>query len=238
MLTELQQVYPDLEASFLRACLRTHPDIEQTEDGRVTFKKWARRRTGIIIQALRQICRAGLFTEITVVVNQLLPPEAQVEPHNIHAHIQRLSDKFVWVERGTYGLAEWGLERSEFYPDIMERVLRESGHPLTIQETLTRVCEIRDCKESTIVMTLTLNPRFRVFPGNVYGLAEWRDEDFAGDVYREKRLLAAITEDELLNRRRPKQNVAQTLQDIDDLLSTARTANRVVVLPLFYQGEN
>lgn len=235
LLTQLQKTYPNLEISFLQACLRTHPDIEQTEDGRVTFKKWARRRTGIIIQALRQIGRPAHFTEITEIVNQLLPPEAQVEPHNIHAQIQRLANTFVWVERGTYGLAEWGLERSEFYPDIVEHVLRESEHPLTIQETLTRVCEIRDCKESTVLMLLTLNPRFRVFPGNVYGLAEWRDEDFLDDAYREKRLLASITEDELLNRRKPKQNVAQTLQDIDDLLGAARTQNHVVELPLFYR---
>lgn len=227
----LQQADPGLKGKLIVACLRTHPDLERREDGTVVFKEWARNRTGAIIHALRQIGRPAHYTEITRVVNQLIP-EMQAHPHNIHAQMQRLPGAFVWVESGTYGLAEWGLERSEFYADIVERALRECGHPLSIQEMLTRVCDVRDCKESTVAMLLTLNPRFRQFSGSVYGLAEWRDDEFPNPSYREKRLLAAIADDKFLNRHKSKPNMIQTLRDIDELLGTARSRCNTIDFPL------
>jgi hypothetical protein len=236
-ITELRQANPDLKEQFLMGCLRTHPDLDVRDDGVLVYKNLARHRTGVIIQALRQIGRPAHYTEITEEVNRLLPEEIEAYPHNIHAHMQRLPDIFVWVGRGTYGLAEAGLERSEFYADIIERIFRECGHPLSIQETLSRLCDVRDCKESTVMMLLTLNPRFRTFPGDVYGLAEWQDDDFFDPLYREKRLLAAVTEDEFLNRRKPKTKVARTLRNIDNLFGTARSDSRTAKLPLFDRNE-
>ena len=221
---QLRRINPDLSEEFLVACLRTHPDLDIRDDGAFVYKNWARNRTGVIIQALRQIGRPAHYTEITEEVNRILPEEMEADPHNINAHMQRLPEIFVWIGRGTYGLAEVGLERSEFYADILERVFRECGHPLTIQETLTLVCDIRDCKESTIMMLLT-DPRFRAFPGDVYGLEEWRDDEFCGAAYREQRLLTSITDDELLSRRKRKPRVAQTLRDIDSLLGTSHPEN-------------
>lgn len=234
LLTQLQKACPGFEPSFLQTCLKMHPDLEITEDGIVTFKKWSRHRKAVIISALRQIGHPAHYTEITEVANQMLPSDMQVEPHNIHAQLQRMSDTFVWVESGTYGLAEWGLERSKFYVDIIKRIFKECGHPLSIQETLTQVCAVRDCKESTVTMLLTFNEQFRKFPGDVYGLAEWHEDEFPDATYREKRLLAEIANDDLLQRRKPKLKVAQTLQDIDDLLGMARSENRIAELPLFY----
>lgn len=236
LIHQLQRENPNLKEFFLRACLRTHSDLDR-EDGMIVYKNRNKYRTGVIIQALQKLGRPAHFTEITEVVNQLLTPEMQADSHNIHANIQRHPEIFVWVGRGTYGLAEAGLERSEFYPDIIEQVFRECGHPLSIQETLSRVCDVRDCKESTVMMLLTLNPRFRAFPGDVYGLAEWRDNEFNNPLYREKRLLAAVTKDEFLNRRKPKTEVARTLRDIDNLFVAVCSDNRIAKLPLFDRDE-
>jgi len=234
LVTQFLEKYPDLKESFILACLRTLSDIELTQDGFIV-PKWTRRRVGVVVQALRQIGHPAHYTEIAEMVNQLLPQELQqTGPHNVHAQLQRLPDTFVRVASGTYGLAEWGLERSEYYIDIIERIFLESGHPLTIQETLSKVCEIRNCRESTVTMLLMLNERFRAFPGNAFGLVEWQEEDYLNESYREKRLLSAITEDELLNRRKPQQETARTFQDIDNLLSNARSRNQIADLPLFY----
>ena len=74
---------------------------------------------------------------------------------------------------------------------VVPQSLRESGRPLSIQAVFTRVCDVRDCKESTVSMLLTLgsNGRFRSFPGDLYGLAEWNDDDFSDLSLRGKRLL-------------------------------------------------
>ena len=215
----------ELTDTFLRACLRTHPNVEHRGDGLLGLTVWAKHRIDDIIMAMRQISHPAHYTEITELVNKLLPEDMQAEPHNIHAQMQRYPDIFVRVGQGTYGLAEWGLEPAEFYPDIIERIFRECGHPLSLQQILTRVCEERDCKETTVTMILQFNDRFRAFPGGVYGLTEWRDDEFPDRSYREKRLIAAIVESEVRNKRKPKREIVHALQDIDDLIGSARTNN-------------
>lgn len=212
-----------VEHPFLEACLRTHPNVEHREDGLLGLTAWAKHRTDDIIMALRQIGHPAHYTEIAELVNNLLPEDMQAEFHNIHAQMQRYPDIFVRVGQGTYGLAEWGLETAEFYSDIIERIFRECGHPLSPQQVLTRVCEERDCKETTVLMLLQLNDRFRAFPGEVYGLVGWRDDEFPDQSYREKRLIATIADSAMLNRRKPPRDVAQALQDVDALISSARS---------------
>jgi DNA-directed RNA polymerase alpha subunit len=213
----------EISEAFLRACVRTHPNLDHHGDESVGLASWAKHRLDEVILALRQIGQPAHYSEITEAVNKFLPEDMQTESHNIHAQMQRNPDIFVRVGQGTYGLAEWGLETAEFYPDIIERILRESGHPLSLQQVLSMVCEQRDCKESTVAMLLQFNDRFRSFPGGVYGLAEWHDDEFPDPSYREKRLVAAIADGEVRNKRKPKREIAQALQDVDDLISSARS---------------
>lgn len=211
----------ELSASLLKVCLRTHPDLEHREDGLVGLATWAKHRIDDIIMALRRIGHPMHYSEITEMANKLLPPDMQTGPHNIHAQMQRYPDIFVRVGQGTYGLAEWGLEPAEFYPDIIERIFREVGHPLLLPEVLTKVCEVRDCKQSTVAMLLQFNDQFRSFPGGLYGLAEWDDDKFPDSSYREKRLIAAIVDSDT-QRRKSKPEVTKALRDIDDLISRVR----------------
>ena len=101
---------PEIPEAFLRACLRTLPDLDQRGDEWVWRANWVRRRLEAIILALRQIGQPAHYGEITETVNRLLPEDMQTRPHHIRARLIRRPDIFVRAGRGIYGLAEWGLE--------------------------------------------------------------------------------------------------------------------------------
>jgi hypothetical protein len=93
----------------------------------------------------------------------------------IHAQLGRYTNLFVWVRlRGTYGLKEWGLEDTLSYVDAAAYILEAAGHPLTLEQVLERLPEVRPYFDhSSVIITLSTHSRFRSFPGNNYGLAEW-----------------------------------------------------------------
>jgi hypothetical protein len=101
---------PEISKAFLRACLRTLPDLDQRGDEWVWRANWVRRRLEAIILALRQIGQPAHYGEITETVNRILPEDMQTKPHHIRARLLRRPDIFVRAGRGIYGLAEWGLE--------------------------------------------------------------------------------------------------------------------------------
>jgi len=215
-----------LSDTFFFAFLRVNPDFVFYEDDNIGLEKWSGKTVQACVIALRRIGHPAHFNEIAQVVKEIFGPETDIRAHPVHAALQRRPTLFARVGQGTYGLVEWGLEQVEFYPDIIERIFHKVGHPLSLQEIFTRVCEIRDSKESTVMMLLTLNDRFRAFPGEVYGLADWREEDFSDLSYREKRLLEVVVEEDPQKKRRPKPQVIQALSDIDELISHARSSEK------------
>ena len=88
-------------------------------------------------------------------------------------------DVFVRVDSGTYGLKEWGLRTATQYTDIIATVMNEDGRALPKEVIFAKVNQIREIKESTLLMNLDLNPRFYRSIEGSYGLRAWlpnRDE--------------------------------------------------------------
>lgn len=71
-------------------------------------------------------------------------------------------DVFVRVDAGTYALAEWGLSQVDTYPDIIASILKSIGMPLAADTLYLRVNEIRQVKESTLIMSLEMHPSARL----------------------------------------------------------------------------
>ena len=164
-----------LPDGFLRACLRTNQAIEIT-DGECRLVKWARKRTPVIIQVLREIGEPTHYTTIAERINALLPPELQTTPHNVHAELGRRTDLFVRVGRGIFGLKEWGLPDDGSLANAAYRVLTEAGRPLHIEVIADQVLETWRVERSSVRAAVFNDDRFYRAAPATFGLIEWEIE--------------------------------------------------------------
>jgi len=67
--------------------------------------------------------------------------------------------RFVLIGRGTYALAEWGYEQGTL-TDVITRVLRKES-PLTSDEIVRRVLQVRQLSDRTIRLSLHSQPQFK-----------------------------------------------------------------------------
>lgn len=80
---------------------------------------------------------------------------------------------FVRVDSGTYALVEWGFSQADTYPDIIASILKLSNKPLSADAIYHKVNEIRQVKQSTLIMSLDMHPRFYRSFEKTYGLRVW-----------------------------------------------------------------
>ena len=210
-----------LSDDFLLACLRVHSEIEEREHGVYTLKKWANTLIDEIILALREIGEPAHYSVISDHVNKLLPKENRASTHSIHATLQRRNDLFAWVGlRGTYGLKEWGLEQALFYEDALVQILSTEGCPLSFQEILAKMPEVRPYyEESSIMLTLGTNSRFKQFGGSTYGLSDWEEDQMITKDYRLHRLFSDV---ELPPKPQQKPDLMESLDSVDSFITKAR----------------
>jgi DNA-directed RNA polymerase delta subunit len=165
-----------LSINFLRACLSTDDSFEETDDDQWALARWKKSRMDELVMALRKLGQPSHFTDIARVANELLPPSQKISDRNCLARMQHWSSLFVWVDRGTYGLAEWGLKRVRFYVDIAEELLEQIGEPLSFEEIFPVINAEREASPESIMFMLGTNPRFCSYPDNKYGLAIWLED--------------------------------------------------------------
>ncbi len=91
----------------------------------------------------------------------------------IHNVLLSNSDKFAYVDQGTYGLTSWGLSSVDAYTDIIAEALRGAGKALTYGDILRFVNAKRPIKQQTLQMTLDINTRFYCSLEETYGLRAW-----------------------------------------------------------------
>jgi hypothetical protein len=83
---------------------------------------------------------------------------------------------FVRVDQGTYGLLEWGLIESDYFPDIVADILKREGNPLPFPNIYFKVNQVRKAKKASLIMTMDCHPRFYKSNNNFYGLRTWLPE--------------------------------------------------------------
>jgi len=168
----------------VKASLRTYKLIEQDQHG-LLVKPGGMKYLTVPTLALKVLRETGVplhFTAITEKINNRFP-ERNLKPNHVLNSLD--SPIFRWVDRGTYGLAEWGLPEirpKENYMASKKAVraaMQEIGRPATtreIEETLT-VMLSKDPSVaflSTTNVILQSNPRMFVSLGfGKWGLVEW-----------------------------------------------------------------
>ena len=80
---------------------------------------------------------------------------------------------FVRVDPGTYALVEWGVEQVDTYVDIIASILKSLNKPISADAIYHKVSEIREIKQSTLLMSLEMHPRFYKSLEETYGLRVW-----------------------------------------------------------------
>lgn len=167
----------EVDTLFIEACLQADPQFEISDDGWCILAKWQRSYIYEMVEVLRDKGTPLHFREIASGVKALLNGNQEVAEHNIHAVLQRRRDLFVLVGQGTYGLVEWGIQRPTYYVEIISAILEAEGEPLPADEIIRRVEELRPCKKTSIMMSLTLNDRFAEFGPGIYGLRKWLSKE-------------------------------------------------------------
>jgi RNA polymerase sigma factor (sigma-70 family) len=216
-----QEHASQLSDAFILACINVSEKIICREDESYGLEKWQRHYLDDIIVALRRLSQPAHYSEIAETINASLPEDQHITPRAVHIRLMQHPELFVWVgRRGTYGLKEWGVKRALSYEKTLVGILRRAGHPLTFQQILAQLPTFRPYyDENSIVLTLGTNERFRSFPDDTYGLAEWREEDFTED-YRLQRMFDGV--ETIPSTIRPKTRVIEAMDGVDSFIARVR----------------
>lgn len=149
-LVELLSSISTLSEDAIRASLRTYQLIKEDSWGYMVPSKLGidirLTITSIAVIALRDIGVPAHYTTITNRINELYP-DRDLKPNHVHNHLS--NPLFRWVDRGTYGLAEWGLpeirpkENYALGRKLVIAALQEIGRPASVKEIEYHVEVIR-----------------------------------------------------------------------------------------------
>ncbi len=88
--------------------------------------------------------------------------------HVATCHNELIKDKrFVLVGRGLYGLSEWG-HTGGVVKEVIERILKNAGEPLTKEEVIKQVLKERLVKENTVLVNLQNKKFFKKTKDGLY----------------------------------------------------------------------
>jgi len=173
-----------VDVTITRASLRTYQLIEPDSSGLMvrTGKIGYLTVSAMALIVLREIGVPSHFTVITEKINDRFPGR-NLKPNHVHNHL--MNPLFRWVDRGTYGLAEWGLpeirpkENYSAGKEALKLVLQAIGSPATIREIEEHLDKVTTEDPGLTFLSrpnilLYNNPQLFVSLGQgKWGLAEW-----------------------------------------------------------------
>jgi hypothetical protein len=96
--------------------------------------------------AFKKTKRPLHFSQVAELIDKALP-------QTVHNELIR-DERFILVGRGIYALREWGYEPGQV-KDIIFKILKKTGKPLTKEEILKKVLQQRLVKENTVLLNLS-----------------------------------------------------------------------------------
>lgn len=158
------------DSESMYAHLRLSKNIAQNPFGMWGLRDWpdiSPRRIGDRIYLVLKTEGAPLhYCEIANRISRYYGKKA----HAPTVHNELIADpRFVLVGRGLYGLAERGYMKGTV-KDVVERVLKKAGGPLTRDEALDRVRNERVVARSTILLALNSSSRIERVGKDMYKL--------------------------------------------------------------------
>lgn len=106
------------------------------------------------------------FAEIADRINQINFDEKKAHAATVHNELI-LDEKYILVGRGLYGLREWGYRRGTV-ADVVEKIMAESGRPLSREEIINKVLAQRIVKRATVNLALMNRDKFAITADGKY----------------------------------------------------------------------
>lgn len=146
----------DLSKDHFVYHLEISQEIKQNSFGKWGAVKWKEispkgtREKAYLI--LKEAGKPLHFREIAQKIDKHHLNKKKTHPQTVHNELIKDSN-FVLVGRGIYALSEWGYQKGTV-KDVIKEIISKSPKPLTRDEILKKVLEIRQVKKSTIVINL------------------------------------------------------------------------------------
>jgi hypothetical protein len=143
--------------------------------GEVALRHWNKfgrgRAAARIERALAELGEPTHFSYVAEKMNFLFPDKAPFSGHAITATMLRYPDVFTSLGRGIYALRNWGVSRPPYVKDFVIDSMRRAGGQATIEHVADLGAKKHGFKQSSIAMTMSLNPTFfRHIQGSLYRL--------------------------------------------------------------------
>ncbi len=176
VLEELSSSDRGVERCYIKACIEAHGWLNNA--GQV--RGWNRTLHGLLVEVLHTLGRPAHHTAIAKKLNELGWLGREISERNVHARMGIRPDLFVCVDRGTYGLVEWGLEpnritrdREILIADLVEEFMEQQDKPCNTSEIVAYVLSRKKCRDYSVMQRLTNDDRFHRFGWGLYGLKKW-----------------------------------------------------------------
>ncbi len=156
LLALLQELTGNVTEDVLNSYLAMSKNIDVNVYGQYGLKHWPEVHTrGVRDKAylvLKKNEEPMHFRDIVKHINTTFDLKRPAHPQTVHNELIK-NNRFVLVGRGTYALSDWGYQPGRV-SDVLTRVLKDAGRPLTKDEIIDAVLKERTVKTNTIVLNL------------------------------------------------------------------------------------
>ncbi len=164
-----KKVHSEVSEQELFSLLAVSKEIKQNVFGKWGLSGWSdikprgTREKAYLV--LKTAAKPLHFREIADLIDSYgLQKKKKSHPQTVHNEL--IKDKrFVLVGRGIYALSDWGYKRGTV-KEVITDILRAAEKPLSREEVLAQVLEIRQVKKSTVI--INLNTFFARIGKNAY----------------------------------------------------------------------
>jgi hypothetical protein len=120
-------------------------------------------------RALLELGTPTHFMKIIDKMNYLFPKRAPFGEHSVHGRLGWDTHIFVCLGKGMYALTNWGIKRPPFIKEFLASAILEKGGIATEGDLIRSGQERHGYKETSMKMTLQMNPRiFRSGPDRTW----------------------------------------------------------------------
>jgi hypothetical protein len=170
------------EEKLLKSCLEVSKRIEQDIRGSYGLIDWPevypQRLRDKAYLVLQETGQPQHFVRVAELINEFNEQWQKNGHHNVRralaqtVHNELIRDpRFVLVGRGLYALREWGYEEGTV-KDLIIKILKESGHPLTRDDIIEKVLKQRFVEKTTVLLNLSRRDYFEREKDQTYRLVE------------------------------------------------------------------
>lgn len=159
---------------MLLSVLKLARSIDENPYGEFGLTEWPdispRRMSDKIFIVLKKHGQPLHFVEIAEHINKAGFDHKKALPQTVHNELI-VDKRFVLIGRGIYALTEWGYEPG-IVSDVIAKVLRESGRPMSKDQIIDEVLKRRMVKKATIYISLINKNKFTKNEDGTYSLPQ------------------------------------------------------------------